>query len=153
MGLLSKIKQLLGQQESEKKKPQNTETTNTVTIQTVEPMPSAEEQSVRRAIDSITFQNLENNELFIGVIPVLHKYPFALEFISKNSALVDFYTSAIFAKKQRTIPFDVEEAIIKSKYTILLYAFQSKGHKWSSNAAILMQKHHPTAYYHFFKLI
>ena len=153
MGLLSKIKKLFGLQESEENKPQNTETTNTVTIQTVEPMPSAEEQSVRRAIDSITFQNLEHNEQFIETIPVLHKYPFALGFICKNSELVNFYTSTILEKNQRKLPPDVEEAIIKSKYTILLYAFQSKGHKWSNNAAMLMQKHHPTAYYHFFKLV
>jgi hypothetical protein len=151
MRLLSKILKFFGSDKNNPQKQQKTGTTQTPPVSVEEKQTSAEEAKIRQAIEGLTFHNLEQNENFYGVIPLLHKHTFALGFISKNNELVDFYTNTILKINNGSVPLEIEEAIIKSKYTILLYAFQSKGVKWSKNAEDLMLKHHPTTYYHFFK--
>lgn len=151
MRLLSKLRKLFGDNKNNETQQQNSGTTQTAPVSEKETQAAAEEAKIKLAIDSLTFHNLEHNERFFGVVPILHKHTFALGFISKNNELVDFYTNTILKINNGSVPLEVEEAIIKSKYTILLYAFQSKGVKWSKNAEDLMLKHHPTTYYHFFK--
>lgn len=153
--LLSKLKKMFC---GSKNQDTTTEQSNTTVNQTqpvqtpvirpteTRPSISSEEKQVRIALEDIDLQHPEQSRKLKEVTPFLHKYPLALSFMSRYYKVGAYYLKTLHDQYGNTVPFEIEKALIESRYINLLFEFSSQGLKWSNSAKELLKQHHKSVY-------
>lgn len=88
-------------------------------------------------------------DAFIRNVRHMHKFKFALDFISYYGLVTKLYAEQMVA--QKLITPKIEKIYIRHEDTHLMYYINDAGHIWSQEARLLMLDYRPLAYSHFFQ--
>lgn len=107
---------------------------------------------IRMILDEIDVRDPKHcheSNAFIKNVRHMHKFKFALNFISSYGLVTKLYAEQMVA--QKLITPEIEKIYIEQKDTHLMYYINDAGHIWSIEAKQLMRDHRPLAYKHFFQ--